>query len=106
VHHDGGESIALDLTVTPELRRLGMARDVVRQIQEARKASGFDVSDRVVVTWSAPPEVREAILEHAEVVAAEVLATSLLESDAGALDGPDPVFDDAATGLRFVLERS
>ena len=52
VHHDGGESLALDLTLTPELRRLGLARDVVRQVQEARKSSGLDVSDRIRLVWS------------------------------------------------------
>ena len=49
VHHDAGESIALDLTLTPELRRLGLARDVVRQVQEARKTSGLEVSDRIAL---------------------------------------------------------
>ncbi len=53
VHHDAGESIALDLTLTPELRRLGLARDVVRQVQEARKTSGLEVSDRITLRWSA-----------------------------------------------------
>ncbi len=104
VHHDAGESIALDLTMTPELRRLGMARDVVRQIQEARKSSGFDVSDRIEVSWAAEAELREAILEHSETIAAEVLATTMTESDPAV--GPRAVVSDHDSGLRFSLAKS
>ena len=105
VHHDAGESIALDLTVTPELRSLGLARDVVRQVQEARKTSGLEVSDRISVVWSANGELRDAIIEHSESVAGEVLATEMVEGDVAAGE-PPTVFTDQATGLRFRLERS
>src|SRR5262249_842845 len=44
---EAGETVALDLTITPELRRAGLAREVVRLVQEARKASGLDISDRI-----------------------------------------------------------
>ncbi len=104
VHHDAGESIALDLTLTPHLRRLGLARDVVRQVQEARKTSGFDVSDRIEVRWAATDELREALIEHSEVIAAEVLATSFLEG----LDDSQPMpatFQDDS-GLAFTLARA
>ena len=49
----GGETVALDLAVTGALRFEGYAREAVRLIQEARKASGLDVSDRIVVRWTA-----------------------------------------------------
>ena len=68
----GGETVALDLTITPELRRAGLARDVVRLVQEARKGAGLDVSDRIELTWSAPPELAEALREHGAAVAEEV----------------------------------
>jgi isoleucyl-tRNA synthetase len=48
----GGESIALDLEIDDDLRRAGLARDIVRAIQEARKTSGLDVSDRIDLWWS------------------------------------------------------
>ena len=48
-----GETVALDLTITEELRRAGLAREVVRLVQEARKAAGFEVTDRVALVWSA-----------------------------------------------------
>jgi isoleucyl-tRNA synthetase len=102
VQHDAGESIALDLELTPELRRLGLARDVVRQIQEARKASGLDVADRIAVRWQAPDELRAAITAHHEAIAAEVLATEWVEAEVPAGDGG---FEDAGTGLRFALSK-
>ncbi len=74
---ESGASVALDLTLTPELIRAGQARNVVRRIQEARKQSGLDVSDRIELWWEADsPELTEAIVEHAGLIAAEVLAPS------------------------------
>ena len=76
---DSGETVALDLEITPELRRAGLAREAVRMIQEARKTSGFDVSDRIRVRWAAVGETAEAVLEHAGLVSDEVLATSFVQ---------------------------
>jgi isoleucyl-tRNA synthetase len=104
VHHDGGESLALDLTMTPELRKLGLARDVVRQVQEARKTSGLDVSDRIRLAWAARDPLREAITEHAESIAGEVLATEMIEVDS--LTGQASVFTDDSTGLAFTVARA
>ena len=58
---DAGETVALDLEITPELRRAGLAREAVRMIQEARKTSGFDVSDRIALRWAADGEIAEAL---------------------------------------------
>ncbi|HEX4015775.1 MAG TPA: isoleucine--tRNA ligase [Frankiaceae bacterium] len=80
---ESGASVALDLTLTDELRRAGLARDVVRRVQEARKQSGLDVSDRIELWWQAEGAdagvLAEAIREHAGLVAGEVLATSFKE---------------------------
>jgi isoleucyl-tRNA synthetase len=77
---ESGASVALDLTITDELRRVGLARDVVRRIQQARKQSGLDVSDRVELWWTADsPELSAAVNEHAEQIASEVLAPSFVE---------------------------
>jgi isoleucyl-tRNA synthetase len=73
----GGETVALDLEVTPALRRAGLAREVVRLVQEARKASGFEVSDRIEVWWQASGETAQAVEEHAALLADEVLASRL-----------------------------
>ena len=53
VASDAGATVALDLEITPELRRAGLARDAIRLIQEARKNSGLDVADRIAVRWHA-----------------------------------------------------
>jgi len=72
-----GETVALDLAVSPALRAEGWAREVVRLIQEARKNDGLEVTDRILLRWSASdPELAEAIGTHAETIASEVLAVS------------------------------
>jgi isoleucyl-tRNA synthetase len=104
VHHDEGESVALDLTLTPELRRLGLSRDVVRHVQEARKSSGLEVSDRVRLTWRADGELREAIHEHGDAIAQEILALELVEVPDLTADH-DGAFADEANGLLFTVTR-
>ncbi|NNG19644.1 isoleucine--tRNA ligase [Naumannella sp. ID2617S] len=81
VVNDQGETVALDLEISDELRLAGLAREVVRLVQETRKTSGFDVSDRIRLEWSADGELAEAIERHAEVIAEEVLATELVRGD-------------------------
>jgi isoleucyl-tRNA synthetase len=69
------ETVAIDTTLTPELRREGLAREVVRLIQEARKSDGLDVTDRIALRWSAhDAELAGALTEHAALIAGEVLA--------------------------------
>ena len=77
---DAGESIALDLTITDDLRRAGLAREIVRAIQEARKNSGLDVADRISVYWSSADEdVLSTMAQHGEMIGAEVLAPNMVQ---------------------------
>jgi isoleucyl-tRNA synthetase len=69
-----GESLALDLELSPELIKAGLVREVIRAIQEERKNSGFDISDRISVTWNAPAPVAQAIEGAIEAICDEVLA--------------------------------
>jgi len=72
---DAGETVAIDIMVSPELRREGLAREVIRLVQEARKNDGLAVTDRIWLRWSsADPEVVTALTEHAGLIAGEVLA--------------------------------
>jgi isoleucyl-tRNA synthetase len=99
-----GETVALDLTITPELRRLGVARDVVRLIQEARKASGLEVTDRIELWWeSSDEQTRGALVEHGDWVAGEVLATTFGEGRPAADVVPHT---DAELGLTFRLREA
>ncbi len=109
VAHDAGESLALDLTLTPELRRLGLVRECVRLFQEARKTTGLEVADRIHLWWAADEgsELAVALDEHGPLVAEEVLA---LELTRGA---PSPGLATQLTehrnddlGLVFWLERA
>jgi isoleucyl-tRNA synthetase len=73
-----GESLALDLELTPELVEAGLAREIIRAIQEERKQSGFDISDRIHVKWSGPSNVAQALIANQELIGEEVLALSFL----------------------------
>jgi isoleucyl-tRNA synthetase len=107
VASSASETVALDLELTPELRRLGLLRDVVRIVQEARKNAGFEVTDRIVLHWrvGGSPEPAEAIRSHGADLSSEVLATSLIE---GAPAQPDEFFqaEDLELGLHVWLARS
>jgi isoleucyl-tRNA synthetase len=109
VASDGGETVALDTTVTPALRREGLAREVVRTIQEARKADRLEVTDRIALRWSASdPEVAAALAEHAAAVAGEVLAVDY--GPAGPGDGAAATgyaeHADPGLGLTFWLRKA
>jgi isoleucyl-tRNA synthetase len=74
----GGEGVVvLDTTVTPELAAEGLARDVVRVVQQARRDARLDVSDRIDLLIGAGPEVTAAVAAHRDFVAREVLAESI-----------------------------
>ncbi|MGN6253086.1 MAG: isoleucine--tRNA ligase [Marmoricola sp.] len=91
VVNEQGDTVALDLEITPQLRRAGLARELIRSIQETRKSTGLDVSDRILLTWAATGEAADAITEHQDLIAREVLATTMEAVDgAAALDVQDP----------------
>jgi isoleucyl-tRNA synthetase len=71
---EGGLTVALDLDVTPELRKEGIARELVRLVQDARKAAGLDVTDRIELAVEATDEVADAVDAHRDWIAGEVLA--------------------------------
>ncbi|MGK3104271.1 isoleucine--tRNA ligase [Streptomyces sp. WAC05858] len=105
VASDAGATVALDLEITPELRRAGLARDAIRLIQEARKNSGLDVADRIALRWeTADEELRQALTDHAGLIADEVLATDFA-SGVGE-EGYGDQFTDAPLGLTFRLRKA
>ncbi|HWC35163.1 MAG TPA: isoleucine--tRNA ligase [Mycobacteriales bacterium] len=72
----GPETVALDLELDDELRAAGMVRELVRSVQEARKAQGLEVTDRIELWWSSDdPAAAAAVRAGSDALAAEVLAT-------------------------------
>ncbi|MCU0473294.1 MAG: isoleucine--tRNA ligase [Bacteroidales bacterium] len=77
VANDGRLTVALDITVTDELRYEGIAREFVNRIQNIRKENGYDVTDKITVQIEDHEFVREAVKRHAAYVGSQTLATSV-----------------------------
>jgi len=75
--------VALDVRTTPQLEREGLARDLIRQVQVARKDAGLHVSDRIRLWVAGPPELMAALEAHRATVAAETLAESIEAGEGG-----------------------
>ncbi|MDG4668876.1 isoleucine--tRNA ligase [Mycobacterium sp. 236(2023)] len=73
---DGAGLVVLDGTVTPELEAEGWAKDRIRELQELRKSTGLDVSDRISVVISVPADQQAWAQTHRDLIAGEILATS------------------------------
>ena len=77
VEAEAGHAVALELDLDEELRREGLAREVVRAVQEARKQAGLEVSDRISLELGGDDELLAAAREHESYIAGETLATSV-----------------------------
>jgi isoleucyl-tRNA synthetase len=77
VEAEAGHAVALELELDEQLRREGIAREVVRAVQEARKQAGLDVSDRIALVLGGDDELLAAAREHESYIAGETLATSV-----------------------------
>jgi isoleucyl-tRNA synthetase len=82
VASDGGITVALELELTPELRAEGLARELVRAVQDARKAAGLDVGDRIVLGLRVEGPAEEAVGAHRGWIAAETLAVDVIDGAA------------------------
>ena len=77
VANAGTLTVALDLTITEELRLEGMAREIIRSIQQLRKDSGFEITDRIIVTLPDNEDTRSCLNANYDYVASQVLATEV-----------------------------
>jgi isoleucyl-tRNA synthetase len=77
VGQDAALAVGLATEITPDLRREALAREVVHAVQGARRAAGLRVEERIALHLDGSGEVREAIEEHRDAIAAETLATRL-----------------------------
>jgi isoleucyl-tRNA synthetase len=96
--HDG-ESVALDLELTPELIAAGNVREIIRAIQERRKSDGFDISDRVTLSWNAEQSLVSTVESGLAHICEEVLATACNHD--GSLE-----ISDAELGFVFTLSKA
>jgi isoleucyl-tRNA synthetase len=95
---ESGESVALDLHIDDGLRRAGIAREIVRTLQEGRKNAGLQVSDRIAVWWSSnDDDMRAALSAHLAMIAGEVLALDVVEAPGPA--GAVPIETDLPIAL-------
>jgi isoleucyl-tRNA synthetase len=99
VSREGGEVIALDVTLNDELRRRGYLRDVVRQVQDLRKNSGLDVSDRIELHVTGLDDLSDGFA----TLASEVLATTIT-SGAGLGPGTVLELDDERVALAWITK--
>jgi isoleucyl-tRNA synthetase len=83
VQEEHGDFAAIDPTISPGLRREGMARELVSRVQRMRKDAGLAVSDRIRLSIDGDPEVLEAATEHRDWIADEVLARAVTIGEAG-----------------------
>jgi isoleucyl-tRNA synthetase len=100
VANEGKLTVALEVTITEALRREGIARELVNRIQNIRKSSGFEITDKIRITLSKNPQTDDAVNEYNTYICNQVLGTSLLLTDkvenASALD-----FDDFSLFIRI-----
>ena len=94
VANDGNVTVALDVTLTPELINEGMARELINRIQNIRKGNDFDITDKVDVVLTDLPEIREAVEAFGDYIASQVLADSInLSTDTDGSDFKDLEID-------------
>ncbi|MDE6369707.1 MAG: isoleucine--tRNA ligase, partial [Muribaculaceae bacterium] len=88
VANDGNLTVALDVTVTPELRLEGLARDIINRVQNIRKTRNYDITDRIEVVFAPNEEIDEAVRAFGDYIARQVLAENI---GIALLDGKDNV---------------
>lgn len=101
---EGKLTVALDITVTEELRREGIARELVNRIQNLRKESGFEVTDRIRVVIERHEALTGAVESFGDYIAAQTLALSVALADSLDEAGSVPVELDELT-VRMKVER-
>ena len=77
VANAGKLTVALDVTITEDLRKEGIARELVNRIQNIRKSSGFDITDRINIKISDQEQVRTTVSEYKAYIASQVLADNI-----------------------------
>ncbi|MDR1371661.1 MAG: DUF5915 domain-containing protein [Dysgonamonadaceae bacterium] len=81
VASDGKHTVALDITITEDLKLEGIARELINRIQNIRKTSGYEITDKISIIIQSSPNITSAVEEHREYIASQVLAVSITLSE-------------------------
>ena len=103
VANEGKLTVALDVTVTEELRQEGVARELVNRIQNIRKSSGLEITDKIKITLSKNQQTDDAVNEYKDYICNQVLGTSLTLTDE-VENGTELNFDDFSLYVSVVKE--
>ena len=103
VANEGRLTVALEVTLTDELRREGIARELVNRIQNLRKSSGFEITDKISITLSKNPQTDDAVTEYKDYICNQVLGTRLTLADE-VENGTELNFDDFSVQVSVVKE--
>ena len=99
VASEDGITVALDITITEDLRLEGIARELVNRIQNLRKDSGFEVTDRIAIVLKNHPDLEAAVDRFGEYIKSEVLGNSIAFTEK--VDGEGLVFDEVESTLQI-----
>ena len=102
VANEGRLTVALDITITDDLKKEGLARELVNRVQNLRKSSGFDITDKVNITVASSAEMDAAITEYKEYIANQVLANSIEIANAPIADATTLDFEDFKLDVKVV----
>ena len=97
VSNEGNLTVALEVELTPELKKEGMARELINRIQNLRKDNGLEITDRVVVTIAPNAEAEEAVESYGEYIKSQVLANDIIIANN---DGTEVDFDDFKLNIK------
>ena len=102
VANEGALTVALDITITEELRNEGVAREIVKRVQAFRKESGFEITDRIRIVVEQLPVAKKAIADFSEFIAGQVLAESITLA---ANVESETEFDLDGTNVKFLINK-
>ena len=102
VANEGRLTVALDITITDDLKKEGLARELVNRVQNLRKSSGFDITDKVNITVASSAEMDAAITEYKEYIANQVLANRIEIANAPIADATTLDFEDFKLDVKVV----
>jgi isoleucyl-tRNA synthetase len=99
VSNEGNLTVALEIELTDELRQEGMARELINRIQNIRKDSGLDITDRITVVVSPNEQMNAAIENFGDYIKTQVLANTI---DVADNDGVETEFDDFTLKVKVI----